>query len=368
MPRRLTHPTPHKRVAAFPGMRMVPSGLVAAALVACFATPALAANQAVNVADNSFVSGRVAVKPGESVTWTTSGSNPHNVAFDDGAFVDPNPARPGPWTTGRTFTAAGDYRYYCEIHGGPGGQGMSGIVFVNAAGNVPPVARFTLSPSRAVTGQPVNFNASSSLDSDGTIDQHEWDLDGNGSFETNSGATPTVSRAYENPGTFSVRLRVTDNSGASDETTRSLNVESDQPPALTPGLTGASPMGDGASPIGGSSPLPPSFAASKKSIVVGSSGRFAYTLRAEPGLTGTISLRSVAKVKVSAKRQISLGTKRFTVPTSGTVKVRWTLSRKNLQILKRSRRIKFRATVGLRNAAGIASSGATTLTLERPRR
>lgn len=247
---------------------------------------------------------------------------------------------------------------------------MSGIVFVNTDGNVPPTARFEMSSGLVFPGQPVTFDASSSADADGTIAQYEWDLDGDGSFETSSGATPTVSRAYESPGPVNVRLKVTDNTGASDEATLRLEVgtrpvapppQTGLPPVVAPALTGASP-------VGGLAPQPPSFAASKRSISVGRSGRFAYTFRAGAGLTGTINLQSVAKVKVSAKRRISLGTKRFTVPSSGTVKVSWRLSRKNLQILKRSKRIKFRARVGLRNAAGVASSGTSTLTLKRPRR
>lgn len=346
--------------------------LVAAGLMASFATPALAANQAVSVGDNFFQPQRVGVKPGESVTWTASGGNPHNVRFEDGVLIDPLPARPGPWTTARTFAAEGVYPYYCEIHGGPGGQGMSGTVYVNAAANVPPTARFIMSPRSAQAGEAVSFDGSISVDSDGSISQYEWDLDGNGSFETNSGASATVSRSYTSPGTVTVRLRVTDNAGASHDATESLLIAArpaiNPPPVVAPVVAGPPPVVAGPPHTGGSSPLPPSFAASKKSITVSKSGRFTYALRAGPGLAGTIDLQSVSKVKVSARRRIGLGTKRFTVPESGAVEVTWNLSRKNLRILRRSKRITFRVSVTLRNAAGAASAGATTLTLRKPRR
>ena len=40
------------------------------------------------------------------------------------------------WETfSHTFTEAGESRYYCELHGGPGGSGMAGRVVVQASGS-----------------------------------------------------------------------------------------------------------------------------------------------------------------------------------------------------------------------------------------
>lgn len=428
------------------------SGLVLGALFACLAPPALAANQAVSVRDNFFTPSSVAVKPGESVSWTlSSGDAPHNVAFDDGSFMQPSPAAFAPWARDRTFAAEGKFRYFCQIHGAPGGLGMSGVAYVNAAGNVPPTASFRATPGVIQPGQSVSFDAAASSDPDGTIARYEWDLDGNGSFETDTGTTATVSRVYSTPGTVSVKLRVTDNGGASEEASKSVRVnaqpvasfatspsavqaggavtfngsssrdpdgsiaryewdldgngsfESDTGPTPTVSRTYASPAtlsvklrvtdSDGATaeasrslqitarpavaPVlpglsttgtRGSTPPPARFSGSKKSIAVGSSGRFTYSFSAAQGLTGTIQLRSVGKVRTPGKRPISLDTKRFTVPGSGIVKLSWKLSHKNLRLLTRSRRIKFRATVILRNPAGLTSTAATTLTLRKPGR
>jgi hypothetical protein len=76
-----------------------------------------------------------------------------------------------------------------------------------------PLARLTISPSPAGVGQSVRFDGSASSDAVSHIVRWEWDLDGNGSFETDTGATPTVSRSYETAGTRTVRLRVTDAAG-----------------------------------------------------------------------------------------------------------------------------------------------------------
>jgi plastocyanin len=346
------------------------AGLLAIVLAAALTVPAQAANQTVGVVDNEFNPVQVAVKPGESVTWNASGVQPHNVAFDDGGFIDPLPARPGPWTTTRTFASAGTYRYYCQVHGGPGGQGMSGTVFVNATGNVPPLASLSVSPNPAQTGATVTFDGSGSRDPDGTISRYDWDLDGDGSFETNTGTTATASRSYTTAGTVSVKLRVTDSGGETAGATSSLIVTS--PAVVAPALQGTSPTTAGSTGTGDSTntlaPPPPSFAASKKSIVVTRSGRFSYSFVAKPGLRGTLALRSATKVRVSVRRKISLGTKHFIVPSSGTVTVSWRLSRKNLRILKRNAKIRFRATVTLQSPAGLARSAASTLTLKRPAR
>ncbi|HEX4752855.1 MAG TPA: PKD domain-containing protein [Solirubrobacterales bacterium] len=95
----------------------------------------------------------------------------------------------------------------------------------------PPTASFTLSGSPVSTGTPVTFDASASKDPDGTIAKYEWDLDGNGSYETSTGSTATVTRSYTSEGTVQVGLRVTDNGGASATTTRTLVVANHLPTA-----------------------------------------------------------------------------------------------------------------------------------------
>ncbi len=99
---------------------------------------------------------------------------------------------------------------------------------------------FTVNPSPAVTGQSVTFNASGSTDSQGTITDYKWDLNGSGKYETDTGTSPTLAHAFEGPGTYVVGLETTDSTGAIARTTHTLTVTQAPPskPALT--LSGAS--------------------------------------------------------------------------------------------------------------------------------
>jgi uncharacterized cupredoxin-like copper-binding protein len=66
------------------------------------------------------------------VTWANDGVHEHNVRFEDLSFLMPStPSKT--WTVYNTFTQPGTYHYYCEVHGGPMGQGLSGTVVVNPA-------------------------------------------------------------------------------------------------------------------------------------------------------------------------------------------------------------------------------------------
>ncbi len=77
----------------------------------------------------------------------------------------------------------------------------------------PPSRRPRTRPKPATT---VTFNAAASNDPDGTIAKYEWDLDGNGSYETNTGTKSSTTHSYAAEGNYTVRLRVTDNGGATD--------------------------------------------------------------------------------------------------------------------------------------------------------
>jgi plastocyanin len=217
--------------------------LVTAAAMSWLAPGARAVDQAVNVEDNRFTFARVAVKPGETVTWTTSGGGTHNVAFEDGLLVYPSPPRQGPWSTMRTFVDPGTYRYFCQIHGG---LGMTGVVDVNALGNLAPTARFSATPISVKPGQTVGFDGGQSLDLDGSIAKYEWDLDGDGSYETDTGSRPATSRLYSSAAAIPVKLRVTDNLGTTGEVTNSLVVNTPPTASFTaspnPAVVGSAVM------------------------------------------------------------------------------------------------------------------------------
>ncbi|MEZ4700753.1 MAG: FG-GAP-like repeat-containing protein [Rhodothermales bacterium] len=85
----------------------------------------------------------------------------------------------------------------------------------NTGGNNPPTASFTTT----VNGLTVDFDASASSDSDGSIVSYAWDFgDGN----TDSGVT--TSHTYAASGTYTVQLTVTDNLGATAAASQSVSV------------------------------------------------------------------------------------------------------------------------------------------------
>ena len=100
----------------------------------------------------------------------------------------------------------------------------------------PPTAGFAMSPNPALVGRAVTFDASTSSDESG-ISRYEWDLDGDGSFETDAGATATITRAYQAPTAVPISLRVTDGTGKSSVQTQTLRISN---PSGTQSLIGIS--------------------------------------------------------------------------------------------------------------------------------
>jgi PKD repeat protein len=80
------------------------------------------------------------------------------------------------------------------------------------AANQPPIAVATASPTNGPAPLTVNFDGSGSSDPDGNPITYSWDLDGDGVYGDSTAVKPT--RTYSTPGTYTVRLRVSDNQGA----------------------------------------------------------------------------------------------------------------------------------------------------------
>jgi plastocyanin len=86
---------------------------------------------AVSVVNNSFNPPAITIAAGTTVTWTWSSTAlNHNVAPDGTVPTRSGDPVNGPSSYQFRFDNPGTYRYHCEIHGGPGGIGMSGTVTV----------------------------------------------------------------------------------------------------------------------------------------------------------------------------------------------------------------------------------------------
>lgn len=84
--------------------------------------------------------------------------------------------------------------------------------------NEDPVASFTYS----YTNLTVDVNASTSSDLDGSITEYAWDWTNDGVYDDYG---VTESHTYGSNGTYTIKLRVTDNQGASDNTTATVTVK-----------------------------------------------------------------------------------------------------------------------------------------------
>jgi plastocyanin len=105
---------------------------VACALVAALASvPATAqtGGSTVSMVGISFAPAEVHVAPGTMVIWTNSSQLTHTVTAADGSS-DSGDVTPGAMYT-QEFDTPGTYPYYCQYHGAPGGQDMSGVIVVD---------------------------------------------------------------------------------------------------------------------------------------------------------------------------------------------------------------------------------------------
>jgi PKD repeat protein len=98
------------------------------------------------------------------------------------------------------------------------------------AGNQPPIAQATASPTSGPAPLTVSFDGSGSADPDpGDTISYAWDLNGDGVYGDSTAQKPT--HTYATPGTYSVRLRVTDSHGANG-TSAAITISANNTPPV----------------------------------------------------------------------------------------------------------------------------------------
>lgn len=102
--------------------------------------------------------------------------------------------------------------------------------------NESPRALLALETSTSRAGSPIAIDASKSSDPDGRIIAYAFDLNGDGSYETDCGSSPSAVGAYGSSGSFKVGVRVTDSAGATTSTTSTLTVSGTAPSKFTKGV------------------------------------------------------------------------------------------------------------------------------------
>ena len=181
---------------------------------------------------------------------------------NDGTYAPPaGPTLTTSWSTAGTRTVK------LRVTDPSGAVTVASVAVV--VRNVTPVATVSASPASPRTGQETTLTAAAT-DADGTVVRYQWDLDGDGSYERDTGTTPTTTASFANPGNVTVGVRVTDDDGGAGTKLFTLTVLAPEPPPpVTPagggspapgGAPGAQAPGDQAPPAGpgdaGSGPGP----------------------------------------------------------------------------------------------------------------
>jgi PKD domain-containing protein len=106
-------------------------------------------------------------------------------------------------------------------------------------------ASFVFAPAAPLSGQTVTFISRSTVTGKkNAIVDHRWDLDGNGTFETDTGAQGSAAHAYPFPGAVAVALLTIDSGGRTSVASSVVNVGNRPPSASftyspSPGVAGA---------------------------------------------------------------------------------------------------------------------------------
>jgi hypothetical protein len=115
----------------------------------------------------------------------------------------------GAWVNLNTVSGFENGAFLIRARGTLGGGGT----------NQDPVAVANISKTQAQTNEVITFDASASYDNDGQITQYLWNF-GDG----NSSSQMTTTHAYSQPNTYTYSLTVTDNQGATGQTSGQITI------------------------------------------------------------------------------------------------------------------------------------------------
>lgn len=293
---------------------------------------------------------------------------------NDGTFT-----APGPPTAVASWPTAGTRTVKVRVTDPTGAATVASVnVLVR---NMRPLGAISASPAGPKVGETVTLSAVGSTDPDGLVTRYQWDLDGDGAHERDTGTTPSTSTSFANHGNLTVGVRVTDDDGGTGTKTLTISVQrADEPDggdgdgSETPVTPATSPGGGGDG--GGDTPLAPGEgdAPGGEQPIAGDPDRpfgawlggAAIQRRSHVLSRGLLlSCRSEVavwcafKVRVSRRdaRRLRLGRKRATVARSALPVAEGTSARRRIKLKPRARRALRRAKRVRLLVTAVARSG-----------
>jgi PKD repeat protein len=128
-----------------------------------------------------------------------------------------------------SYTASGTYYATLTVTDSNGLSTKSAAQAVPVGAGAAPTASFVFSPTAPKINQTVFFNGTGSTAGAGhQIVKYDWDF---GAGSKRSGTDGTVSKTYDDPGTYNVVLTVTDEVGQTGQATRTVTVGGGEPTA-----------------------------------------------------------------------------------------------------------------------------------------
>jgi hypothetical protein len=225
--------------------------------------------------------------------------------------------------------------------------GAKNVTSLNETVHRAPTSAFTITANPAFTGDTVTFDGSTSSDDD-PIAKYEWDLDGDGTFETDTQAVATAKKAYDTAGTRTIRLRVTDSHGVQDVVAHDLTVN-DKPKTTTTTTT------DTTAPLVTIAP---------RSAKLSKAGKVTLRIACPAGETACIGRLDVRSLR--GARSAAIGGKKFMLAGGKSVSIKVQLSKRNQRLVKRLRKgLKAQATAVATDAAGNTGTSKARLVIHR---
>lgn len=174
------------------------------------------------------------------VTWTTDEPSSSQLEYGLTSSYGYVMAVDSNLVTTHTVNLAGlssytTYNFRVKSQDAASNLGTSANYVFITSNTAPAAPSISATPRSGYSPLSVTLTAAAS-DSDGYITTYEWDYDGNGTFDANTGGVSSTTHTYSNIGTFNARVRVKDNGGASatsNPISISVTSAANQPPSMS---------------------------------------------------------------------------------------------------------------------------------------